>query len=273
MKRETNNKDDVTARIGGISRLRIESDGPGIRTLVALSGCRLDCAYCINRHLRLDAVGTLTEPEELLEQVKIDDIYFQFSGGGITFGGGEPLLKADYILRFRQICPPEWTIAVETSLNVPEEVVELLVGIVDYWIVDIKEMDPGRYLEYTGTTNEQVLANLKTLREQCASSRVRVRVPRIPGLNKQEDVDRSVSEIRAMGFAAETFSYDIPDNFKKQFMDRDLLPGSLIAPGEEVAESDRERSEIRHGFLKGVFTIFTSPLVGVMDTDDENWTD
>lgn len=266
-------KGGVTARIAGISRLRIESDGPGIRTLVALSGCRLDCAYCINSHLRLNVVGTLTEPEELLEQVKIDDIYFQFSGGGITFGGGEPLLKAGFIRRFREICPPEWTIAVETSLNIPGDDVELLISVVDYWIVDIKDMDPKRYLEYTGETNEQVLMNLKMLRERCDCTRVRIRVPRIPGLNKQEDVDRSAAAIRDMGFTSEVFSYNIPDSFKSQFAERELLPGILLDTGEDAPKSDQECADIRHGYLKSVFNIFTTPLVGVIDTDDEKWTE
>lgn len=266
-------KGGVTARVAGISRLRLESDGPGIRTLVALSGCRLDCAYCINSHLRLDVVGVLIEPEELLEQVKVDDIYFRSSGGGITFGGGEPLLKVDYIRRFREICPPEWTIAVETSLNIPGEEVELLVGVVDYWIDDIKDMDPDRYFEYTGETNEQVLANLKTLRKFCDSSRVRVRVPRIPGLNKQEDVDRSACVIRAMGFVAEVFDYSIPDSFKRQFSEREILPGILVDTGEDGPKSDQERAEIKHGYLKSLYYIFTTPLVGVIDTDDEKWED
>lgn len=262
----------ITVYIAGISRLRFETDGPGIRTLVPLSGCQLDCAYCLNGDLRSGKVGTLYEPAALLSQVRQDDIYFRASGGGITFGGGEPLLHSGFIREFKQICPPEWTIAVETSLNVPQEDVEALHGLVDFWIVDIKDMDPERYLEYTGETNERVLANLETLRAQYDVSKVRVRVPRIPGLNGAEEVDRSADIIREMGFETEVFDYAIPETFRNQFSDRKILTGSLIDSSVADPKSDRERGKVRHRYLKKFYDILTTPLVGAI-CSNEYWTD
>lgn len=247
----------VVARVAGISRHRIITDGPGIRTLVPLCGCRLDCAYCINGDLRSFRAGSPCEPEDLLERVKIDDIYFRSSEGGITFGGGEPLLSTTFIHRFREICPPEWSIAVETSLNVPSEDVEALIGVVDYWIIDIKDMDPARYLEYTGETNERVLPNLELLQRKVAPSAVRVRIPRIPGLNSDGDVEKSAGIIRAMGFGIESFEYVVPGHLLKDSMD--ILPGSIVAPQvtdpqkpeEGWAMRDRLADEINRIWLSG----------------------
>lgn len=234
-------KDMTNARIAGISRLRMETDGPGIRTLVHLSGCRLDCAYCLNGNLRSGRVGTLHEPEALLDRVRKDDIYFRASGGGITFGGGEPLLHSRFIREFKQMCPPEWTITVETSLNVPKEDLERLLDAVDLWIVDIKDLDPGRYLEYTGESNEHVLENLDLLRERCVPAKVRVRVPWIGGLNTPEDVNGSAEAIRAMGFETEVFKYVIPDHLLKEASGEECLTGDLLTTGDE-AEAMSKRS-------------------------------
>ena len=263
---------DKSARIAGISRLRIETDGPGIRTLVPLSGCLLDCAYCINDRLRGASVGEEYTPDKLLDLVRLDAIYFMATGGGITFGGGEPLLRSKFIRHFKEICPPEWTIAVETSLNVPKGDVEALLEYVDFWIVDIKDMDPERYLEYTGETNERVLANLETLRAQCDVSKILIRVPRIPGLNGAEEVDRSADIIREMGFETEVFDYAIPENFRNQFSDRKILTGSLIDSSDADPESDRERGKVRHRYLKNFYDILTTPLVGAI-CSNEYWTD
>lgn len=240
MLKEIMENDKGVTRIARSSRHRFGTDGPGIRTLVPLIGCHLDCAYCINESLRSFKGGIPCTPEELLEEVKRDDIYFRSSGGGITFGGGEPLLHADFIRRFCEIRPPEWTIAIETSLNVPCEDVEGLLESVDLWIIDIKDMDPGRYLEYTGESNEHVLENLDLLSKRCSSTKVRIRVPRIGGLNTQQDVDKSVEAVRVMGFETEVFEYRIPRHLLKESADYDFLPGELIAPTCMIQKGGKE---------------------------------
>ena len=102
-----------------VARLRMGTDGKGITTLVAGAGCPLSCRFCINRKLLLEAKPEMVSPRELYNRVKIDNLYFQATGGGITFGGGEALLHAAFISHFRQICPKEWRICAETSLCVP----------------------------------------------------------------------------------------------------------------------------------------------------------
>ena len=256
-----------TARIAGISRLRFDTDGPGIRTLVPLGGCHLDCAYCINSKLRNPSFGEEYSPEKLLEQVRIDDIYFMASGGGITFGGGEPLLHSEFIRCFWEISPAGWNIAVETSLNVPEEDVERLIGIVDRWIIDIKELDPARYLEYTGESSERVTSNLNLLEERGCASKILVRIPRILGLNTLQDIMRSARQLKACGFETEVFDYVFPDSFQKQYSDGDELMGDVIDSDEVESEGGREGACYNHKAIKNLYEILTTPLLGVIDFD------
>lgn len=85
----------------GVSRHRIGIDGKGVTTLVAFHGCPLHCKYCLNPEaLDSDESMARYKPETLLEKVRIDDLYFRTTGGGICFGGGEPLLQVDFIIRF-----------------------------------------------------------------------------------------------------------------------------------------------------------------------------
>ena len=99
----------MKAPLIGISRHRLTTDGQGVTTLVAFHGCPLRCQYCLNSHcLRPDGVWQRLSVDEILEQVVVDDLYFQATNGGICFGGGEPLLRSDVISRFCQQCPKEW---------------------------------------------------------------------------------------------------------------------------------------------------------------------
>jgi pyruvate formate lyase activating enzyme len=260
-----NHTKETTARIAGISRLRFETDGPGIRTLVALSGCNLDCAYCINGQFRKSSFGVEYTPEALLDQVLPDDIYFRASGGGITFGGGEPILHSGFIRRFREMCPKEWNIAVETSLNVPREDVERLLGLVDRWFIDIKSLEAERYLEYTGVPNASVTSNLTLLRERGEASKAIVRVPRIRGLNTPEDVRREAGALEAWGFETESFDYVIPDNLLKEFSSVEPLMGDLIDSEEEDSGGCWDDAPPRHSLLKRIQELLTTPLMGVLE--------
>lgn len=80
-----------------IVRLRMGTDGAGISSLVAGAGCPLSCQWCINKKILKEKKAEWIGAEELYDRVKIDDLYFQASGGGITFGGGEPLLYPSFL--------------------------------------------------------------------------------------------------------------------------------------------------------------------------------
>ena len=189
----------TTAKIFGISRHRLTTDGEGVTTLVAFNGCPLRCRYCLNKTSWEMDKGRDYTPESLFEEVKIDQLYFLATHGGVTFGGGEPLLQVEFIKAFRELCGPQWQILAETSLNVPFENVQTIDPILDGYIVDIKDMNPEIYQAYTGKDNSIVLTNLEWLLKHGDPNRIIVRVPHIPEFNTDEDVAKSIERLKAMG--------------------------------------------------------------------------
>ncbi len=270
-------KKTITAKIAGISRLRMETDGAGIRTLVHLSRCPLLCRYCLNPELRSGRIGQPYTPEQLLKELECDDVYFRASNGGVTFSGGEPACRSDFIEQFRSICPEHWTIAIETSLNVPPKHVEQLAGCIDLWIVDIKDMDGGIYHEYTGVANRRVLENLRYLAEHVPKERVLVRVPLIPWYNTPADVQASIKSVEEMGFKTETFTYvtepeQSPGAGKPEYID---LLGDLV---DQKAITDTPPEGERKMFWKKFVERINQemPLMGIIDyniteDDDNEW--
>ena len=98
----------------------------------------------------------------------------------------------------------------ETSLNVPPAFLEDVIPVVDSYLIDIKDMDPGIYSSYTGKDNSQVIANLALLAQKGLADRCVIRIPEIPGFNTQEDVESSETAVRSLGFQRiDKFKYDI----------------------------------------------------------------
>lgn len=195
----------------GINRLRFSTDGPGITTLVASYGCVLRCKYCLNPHCFDPSFHYMNlSIEDLYEKVKIDNLYFQSTGGGITFGGGEPLLYAGFIKDFVVKYCKLWNVTLETSLNVNSKNIRILIdnNCVDYYIVDIKDMNDDIYYAYTGKHNDQVISNLQYLIQKVNSSKIKIRIPLINGFNKKTDQEYSAYMLQNMGFQnLEFFEY------------------------------------------------------------------
>ncbi len=202
----------------GFSRLRIGMDGVGVTTLAAAHGCPLRCRYCLNAQCwDPQASVRRVTPEELREMARLDDLYFRATGGGVTFGGGEPLVYAEFIRAFRGLCGDGWNLTAETCLNVPAEKVRIAAGCVNDFLVDIKDMNPVIYLRYTGLEYSRVLANLRELLDSAGPEHVTVRVPLIPDFNTPEDTERSAEQLRAMGVEKlDRFTY------RKRQTDRDM---------------------------------------------------
>lgn len=129
------------------------------------------------------------------------------------FGGGEPALRSRFIEAFRAICPKEWKINIETSMNVPHEHLERLMPVVDEYMIDIKDMNPRIYREYTGMGNEKVMSNLERLAAEGLADRCIIRIPLIPDFNTDEDRENSVRQLQEMGFTRfDRFDYIIKNN-------------------------------------------------------------
>lgn len=203
--------EELEAPFIGIERLRIPVDGDGVTTLVAFRDCTLACKYCLNPQcLKPNTRVILHTPETLLETVMIDNLYFLATGGGVTFGGGEPLLRSAFIEKFHDICPPEWSIYIESALNVPLEHLQRVAPFVKQFIIDIKDMDNATYEAYTGKSNERLLNNLNWIVEQKLQDRCMIRLPRIPNFNDKQQVKASRAKLEGMGFSHfDEFNYII----------------------------------------------------------------
>ena len=192
MKKEQNN--NISAPVIGISRFRVGRDGNGITTLVAFQGCPLRCKYCINPDCwkPADKFKHYT-PKELYDELKKDDLYFRSTEGGVTFGGGEPALRADFIAEFRKICGPDWKIRIETSLNVDRSLIDTLAPVIDEWIIDTKAESSYEYKRYTGQNRQPFMDNVSHL-----TSKERLNIHQEKLTFKVPVIPEYVDEIRAI---------------------------------------------------------------------------
>lgn len=207
------NSQELSAPFIGIVRHRLATDGKGVTTLVAFHGCPLRCKYCLNpQSLDPQQVWRVISPAQLLDELMLDNLYFLATGGGVTFGGGEPLLRSEFIDEFCRIKPAEWKINIETSLNVDRSHLERVMPHIDEYFIDIKDTDHSIYKAYTTRDNAQVLNNLQWLMQHDGmAEKVIVRLPHIPDFNTQAHVDRSRTMLTALGVKHfDEFNYILP---------------------------------------------------------------
>ena len=192
---------DNRVPIIGVARHRHAVDGQGVTTLVAFHGCTLHCRYCLNAQcLSPKGFSRTVTPTELLDEVMIDNLYFLATGGGITFGGGEPAIRSGFIETFCRMAPPEWHFTIETALNVDRQHLERIFPHIHEYIIDIKDINPDIYRRYTGQENQRVLDNLRwLLSHEGMTERVVVRVPHIPDFNTDDDVCRTRDYLATLG--------------------------------------------------------------------------
>ena len=204
---------ELIGRMIGISRHRLAIDGEGVTTLVAFHGCPLRCKYCLNpQSLSKDTQCLERTVEELIDEVRIDQLYFLATGGGITFGGGEPLLNSMFIRAFCEQCPKEWRISIESSLNVPRKNVEDVLPFIKEWIIDIKDMNPEIYKAYSGISNERVIDNLRWIASEHPEllPTITLRLPHIPNYNTDDDRNKSQAFLETLGYTKfDRFEYMI----------------------------------------------------------------
>lgn len=203
------NNEKQKAEIMGINRHRMGTDGKGISTLITFYGCPLNCKYCLNPQCKSESTPcTYIEPNDLVNLLMVDDIYFKSTGGGIVFGGGEPLLNAEYIKEVCDLVPLQWKIRIETCLNVKWDKIELLLPYIDQWIIDIKDSNTEIYKNYTGADNLKVYDNVLRLSHKTDKEKLLIRIPKIPNYNTEKNIQESVKLYSNLG-NIDIFNYKI----------------------------------------------------------------
>lgn len=167
-----------------------ESAQPANGTDPSRNGCTLcgSCTEACPAGAR-EMVGRMMTPEEVLEEVLRDRIFFEESGGGATFSGGEPLAQPGFLRRCLEMCRRhEIHTTVDTSGQAATEDLLEVAGLTDLFLFDVKLMDDEGHRRLTGVSNRTLLGNLRVLAER--HPRIWLRVPVIPGFT---DTDANVN--------------------------------------------------------------------------------
>jgi pyruvate formate lyase activating enzyme len=136
----------------------------------------------------------------LLQEIQIDAPLHRLSGGGVTFTGGEPLLQAEFLCRLLEGCRAlEIHSAVDTCGAASPHAVERVAKLADLILYDLKHVDEECHRRITGSSNREILDNLRLLARLEAA--VRVRFPVVPGVNDDAAHVRRLAELVAsLGF-------------------------------------------------------------------------
>lgn len=158
-------------------------DGPGIRTVVFLNGCKLRCLFCHNPEMWCKKENNIT-PKELYNKIIKFKNYFK-NNGGVTFSGGEPLLQSEFIVEVSKLLKKDnISIALDTA-GVGNGNYEELLKYIDLVILDIKDYRPDEYKKMTGQSMELFNNFLKVI--QKLDKKIWIRQVIVPGINDNEE--------------------------------------------------------------------------------------
>lgn len=149
---------------------------------------RNSCMNCIEcaKVCPSDAIkiwGEEMTVEQAMEIIRKDKAYYEKSGGGVTFSGGEPLVQSEFVLEILKRCKSENIhTCVESTLCVNYGIIEKILPYTDLFITDIKMMNSKLHQKYTGMGNEIILENIRRL--ACSGKPLIIRIPLIPGINE-----------------------------------------------------------------------------------------
>ncbi len=153
------------------------------------------CAKCedVCVYEALEVVGREVTVQEVLAEIEKDRIFFDESGGGITFSGGEPLMQIDFLeTLLKEIKKKNIHVTLDTSGYVSFEDLERVSRKVDLFLYDIKIMDKEKHEKYTGVSNKLILENLRKLSE--IGKPVAVRIPLLSGINDDDQNIQMLAE-------------------------------------------------------------------------------
>ena len=149
----------------------------------ALTSCTL-CGACAT-YCPTDArkiYGKEMNVDEVMEEILRDRAFYENSGGGVTFSGGECMLQIDFLEEILKQCKEQGIhTAVDTAGHVPYEYFERILPYTDLFLYDVKAFDSAVHQQYTGVGNERILENLQTL--LALGAPIWVRIPTIPTVN------------------------------------------------------------------------------------------
>lgn len=149
----------------------------------------------------IEMSGKIMSVSEIMNIIEKERVFFDQSGGGVTFSGGEPLVYPRLLIELLDACGKRGIHrAVDTAGHVNTETLLEVALRTDLFLFDLKMMDAGRHKQYTGVRNELILYNLKVL--AATGTQIIIRIPLVGGVNDHEKNIRQTAEFLA-GLAGE----------------------------------------------------------------------
>lgn len=232
------------AYIFNIQRFSIH-DGPGIRTTVFFQGCPLQCVWCHNAEgipLYYDkGDGTNLQKgvkkyalDDLVEEIMKDRVFYEESGGGVTFSGGEPLMQSVFLISIlRRLKELNIDTVVDTSGYAPTEIFNEVCELADLVLIDLKIANSGKHKAYTDTENVLIHTNLKHLTDH--SIPFRVRIPLVNELTADDENLINIAELLKDGKEINIDLLSYHDLGKEKWQKSGLMPThrTLSAPDKK----------------------------------------
>lgn len=162
-------------------------DGPGIRFVLFLQGCHLQCKYCHNRDTWDLKGGEQKSLDDIFEKIKRYKNYMMLSGGGVTVTGGEPLLQVKFLIElFKKLKAEGIHTCIDTSgiVAITDDIKELL-KYTDLVLLDIKHIDDEKCKKLVGVSNKRELEFAQYLSDN--NIKIWIRQVLVPGYTDDEE--------------------------------------------------------------------------------------
>lgn len=161
-------------------------DGPGIRIVVFMQGCKLRCIFCHNPETWSKKSNLKMKSKEVVDEIRKYRPYIEM-GGGVTFSGGEPLFQSSFLLEMLKLCKKAGIhTALDTSgTGYSKRLLKEILKYTDLVILDIKAIDDKNYKYITGKSIEEFNYFCKILNKN--NNKLWLRQVIIPGINDNED--------------------------------------------------------------------------------------
>jgi pyruvate formate lyase activating enzyme len=162
-------------------------DGPGLRYVVFLQGCPFRCLFCHNPDTWKMKTGSVKTAGDILNDMFKYREFFNFSGGGVTLSGGEPLAQPEFVLSLVEKLKSEKIhVAIDTCGFVDlTDTIKKIIDQTDLFLLDIKHLNPQKHQELTGQSNTKTIDFLKYLDAQ--NKKVWIRIVLLPTYSTDMD--------------------------------------------------------------------------------------
>ena len=165
--------------------------GKALLDIKKCNNCGKCAEFCYAEALEM--AGKTMTAEEVIIEVEKDRIFYEESGGGLTFSGGEPFAQISFLKKMLILSKDKGIhTAVDTCGYVEKESLIDLSEYIDLFLYDIKIMDDKKHIKYTGVSNKLILDNLKELVK--LKKRIFIRIPIISGINDSEKELKAIIE-------------------------------------------------------------------------------